>query len=116
MLVLFEQLEFMLKNGECTALAHLTKQAICTTSVPLSSVPSASPSRVPTYNPTANPTATPTATPTAVPSGAPSHAPSELPTLANALSCSEECAVSPDVVGAGDTCVFVTLMDQFGDG
>ena len=37
-------------------------------------------------------------------------------TLANALSCSEECAVSPDVVGAGDTCLFVTLMDQFGDG
>jgi hypothetical protein len=36
--------------------------------------------------------------------------------LSNELTCSEECAVSADVVGAEDTCLFVTLMDQFGDG
>jgi hypothetical protein len=36
--------------------------------------------------------------------------------LSNELSCIEECAVSADVVGVGDTCLFVTLMDQFGDG
>ena len=36
--------------------------------------------------------------------------------LSNELSCSEECAVSPDEVGVGETCLFVTLMDQFGDG
>jgi len=36
--------------------------------------------------------------------------------LSNELSCLEECAVSAEAVGGSDTCLFVTLMDQFGDG
>jgi hypothetical protein len=36
--------------------------------------------------------------------------------LSNELICSEECVASADVVGVDDTCLFVTLLDQFGDG
>jgi hypothetical protein len=60
--------------------------------------------------------------PSSAPSDRPTPAPSAVPTalgtvvLSNDLSCLEECAVSADVVGGSDTCLFVTLMDQFGDG
>jgi hypothetical protein len=36
--------------------------------------------------------------------------------LSNELACVEECAESANVGDGGDTCLFVTLMDQFGDG
>jgi hypothetical protein len=49
-----------------------------------------------------------------VPSGAPTGLGTVV--LPNYLSCIEECAVSAEVFGPDDTCLFVTLMDQFGDG
>ena len=36
--------------------------------------------------------------------------------LSNELACSGECVVSAGAMDVGDTCLYVTLMDQFGDG
>ena len=96
-----EHLEFTIDGGVCTAVQRLSAPAVCSGS----RVPSGIPSGAPIGWPTATPSAGPTALGTVV--------------LTNELTCSNECAVSVDALGLGaddDTCLFVTLMDQFGDG
>ena len=106
-----QHLDFEVKGGICSALQHSNSTSICSGTT----LPSAEPSNSPTAFPTQ-----PSHTPTTHPSHTPSVSPTALGTvvLNNELTCSNECTVSPDALnfGADDTCLFVTLMDQFGDG
>jgi hypothetical protein len=86
--------------------------------------PSTAPTRAPTNAPTFAPTGKPSVAPTPKPSVAPTPNPSSTPTLAptpygppvitGGLGCSDNC--THHEIAVDETCLYVTLLDQFGDG
>ena len=118
----FQQLEFEVTDGECSVLGLSNRDGVCG----VTQSPSSSPTLTLSENPTSIPTTLTYHDPSSVPLSFPSCMPTvsstltptlkELVTLPTELSCDNDCVVEMDSVGINDTCLFVTLMDQFGDG
>ena len=113
---------FHLVNGRCIPGRFGTVQQLCNGS--MTHYPSMVPSGNPSVFPSGIPISTPTGPPSSVPSMNPSAQPSSLGTvtLNNVLECRERdidvefrniTDISPESNG---TCLFVSIMDSFGDG